>query len=98
MSLRKACELKWRVETPRGVDFVLEIELKVVDLKVDLKSMRLVNLKIFDPKTHQLGGFDGGDKTGLVVDAQLGGLTQTTTTNTCKKAQNTEQPTKVWLK
>ena len=40
----------------------------------------------------------GGDKPLLVVDAQLGDLNQTTTTNTLEKAQNTQQSTKVWLK
>ena len=54
--------------------------------------------KILAPKTHQLGGFEGGDKPLLAVDAQLGDLNQTATKNALEKAQNTQQSTKVWLK
>ena len=52
----------------------------------------------FCPKTHELGGFEGRTKPGLVVDAQLGDLNQTTTKNALEKAQNTQQSTKDWLK
>ena len=51
----------------------------------------------FDPKTHQLGGFEVGDKPLLVVDDQLGDLSQTTTKYALQKAQNTQQSTKDWL-
>ena len=51
----------------------------------------------FDPKTYQLGGLEGRDKPGLVVDAQLGDLNQITTKTNLEKAQNTQQSTKVWL-
>ena len=46
---------------------------------------------------HQLSGFEVGDKPLLVVDAQLGDLNQTTTTNALEKAQKTKQSTKDWL-
>ena len=36
----------------------------------------------FGPKSHQLGGLEGRAEPGLVVDAQLGDLNQTTTKNT----------------
>ena len=43
-----------------------------------------VNLAGFGPKTHQLGGFEAGDKPG----AQWVGFSQTATTNTLKKGNN----------
>ena len=57
----------------------------------------LENQQDFDPKTHQLGGLEGRAKPGLVVDAQMGDLTQTTK-DALEKAQKTQQSTKVWLK
>ena len=45
-----------------------------------------VNLAGFGPKTHQLGGFEAGDKPG----AQWVGFSQTATTNTLKKGNNAQ--------
>ena len=45
----------------------------------------------FGPKIHQLGGLEGRDKPGLVVNAQLGDLNQTKTKHTLEKAQNIQQ-------
>ena len=53
--------------------------------------------RILTPKTHQLSGFEVGDKPLPVVDAQLGDLNQTTATNALEKAQKTQQSTIVWL-
>ena len=61
-------------------------------------SYHLLLQQNFGPKIHQFGGLEGRAKPGLVVDAQLGDLNQTTTKNALEKAQNTQQLTKDWLK
>ena len=48
-------------------------------------SLSQVDNRILASKTHQLGGFEGGAKPGLVVDAQLVDVTQSTTKSTWEK-------------
>ena len=50
-------------------------------LRSHLRNLMLLIMHDFDHKTHQLREFEGRDKPLLVVDAQVGDLNQTTTTN-----------------
>ena len=90
------CEVVDLTNLKENKEYLNHIASSITLTSLNLKF--LLGNRILTPKTHQLGGFEGGGKPLLVVDARLGDLNQTTTKNALEKAQKIQQSTKVWLK